>query len=84
MNKTISNPSLIPEWFIYSGTMVRGISGADGTEYYFVGSSEKGADGKDGKTPALKINAQSGYKWQVKYDDGQGWDIYHCCRFFEC
>jgi len=73
MNETIKNPSLIPEWFITSGGKVTGIHDADGKEYQFVGASEKGADGKDGKTPALKINEQDGFKWQVNYDNGQGW-----------
>lgn len=73
MNETIKNPSLIPDWFITSGGKVTGIHDADGREYQFVGASEKGEDGKDGKTPALQINAQDGYKWQVNYDNGQGW-----------
>lgn len=70
MNSTILNPSLVPQWFIYSGSMVRGISGADGREYYFIGSSEKGADGK---TPALRAESANNYKWEVNYDNGQGW-----------
>lgn len=74
MNETIKNPSLIPEWFITSADgKVYGIRDASGNEHVFIGSSEKGADGKDGKTPALQINAQDGYKWQVNYDNGQGW-----------
>lgn len=74
MNETIKNPSLIPEWFITSADgKVYGIRDASGNEHVFVGSSEKGADGKDGKTPALKINNEDGFKWQVNYDNGQGW-----------
>lgn len=73
MNETIKNPSLIPEWFITSGGKVTGIHDASGREYQFVGASEKGEDGKDGKTPALQINAQNEYKWEVDYGDGQGW-----------
>lgn len=64
MNETIKNPSLIPEWFITSGGKVIGIKDADGREYQFVGSSEKG---EDGKTPDLRINSANGYKWESRY-----------------
>lgn len=74
MNETIKNPSLIPDWFITSADgKVYGIRDASGNEHVFVGSSEKGKDGENGKTPALKINNEDGFKWQVNYDNGQGW-----------
>lgn len=64
MERNIKNPSLVPEWFIYSGSKVMGVSGADGSQYYFVGSSEKG---EDGKTPDIRINAEKGYIWESRY-----------------
>lgn len=64
MERNIKNPSLVPEWFIYSGSKVMGVSGADGRQYYFVGSSEKG---EDGKTPDIRINAEKGYIWESRY-----------------
>ena len=67
MERNIKNPSLVPEWFIYSGSKVMGVSGVDGRQYYFVGSSEKG---EDGKTPDIRINAEKGYIWESRYYPG--------------
>ena len=67
MERNIKNPSLVPEWFIYSGSKVMGVSGADGRQYYFVGSSEKG---EDGKTPDIRINEEKGYIWESRYAPG--------------
>lgn len=68
MEQNIKNPSLIPDWFIFSGGKVTGIHDADGQEYQFVGASEKG---EDGKTPILYISADD-CRWYADYRDGRG------------
>lgn len=68
MEQNIKNPSLIPDWFIFSGGKVAGIRDAKGTEYQFVGSSEPG---EDGKTPILYISADD-CRWYADYRDGRG------------
>ena len=66
MIQNIKNPSLIPDWFIKNDSgKVIGVRDANGNIYQFVGSSEKG---EDGKTPLLAIRAEDGYKWYVSYD----------------
>lgn len=66
MIQNIKNPSLIPDWFIKNDSgKVIGVRDANGSIYQFVGSSEKG---EDGKTPLLAISAEDGYKWYVSYD----------------
>ena len=67
MIQNIKNPSLIPDWFIKNDSgKVIGVRDANGSIYQFVGSSEKG---EDGKTPLLRINPNT-YKWEVSYDGG--------------
>ena len=66
--QNIKNPSLVPNWFIYSGDKVAGIHDANGNEYQFVGASEKG---EDGKTPILYISADD-CRWYADYRDGRG------------
>lgn len=68
MEQNIKNPSLIPDWFIFSGGKVAGIRDAKGTEYQFVGASEPG---EDGKTPILYISADD-CRWYADYRDGRG------------
>lgn len=68
MEQNIKNPSLIPDWFIFSGGKVTGIHDAKGNEYQFVGASEKG---EDGKTPILYISADD-CRWYADYRDGRG------------
>ena len=68
MEQNIKNPSLIPDWFIFSGGKVAGIHDADGKEFQFVGASEKG---EDGKTPILYISADD-CRWYADYRDGRG------------
>jgi len=68
MEQNIKNPSLIPDWFIFSGGKVAGIHDANGNEYQFVGASEKG---EDGKTPILYISADD-CRWYADYRDGRG------------
>jgi len=68
LQQNIKNPSLIPNWFIYSGGKVVGIHDANGIEYQFVGSSEKG---EDGKTPILSISTEDA-RWYADYRDGRG------------
>lgn len=68
LTQNIKNPSLVPNWFIYSGDKVAGIHDANGNEYQFVGASEKG---EDGKTPILYISADD-CRWYADYRDGRG------------
>ena len=66
LEQSIKNPSLIPDWFVFSSAgKVTGIKDAKGYTYEFVGSSEKG---EDGLTPLLRINSANNYKWEVSYD----------------
>lgn len=71
LEQSIKNPSLIPNWFVFSSAgKVTGIRDVNGFIYEFVGSSEKG---EDGQTPLLRINAANNFKWEVSYD-GTVWN----------
>lgn len=71
LEQSIKNPSLIPDWFVFSSAgKVTGVKDVNGFTYEFVGSSEKG---EDGQTPLLRINSANNYKWEVSYD-GTVWN----------